>query len=200
MGKTSNPPPPEQGASASGVPPARGLLAQELELMRGVFGSGVNYKPVRLVRMAPLIASVNGRRAFVLGNDINLPPGTYEEALRGRRDGLLVHEMTHVWQFQRRGWRYMAEALWAQSFGGGYVYVKELRSGRAWRQLNLEQQAMLVQDAYQGSYFEQPGARFGVLGERPRVVRSGQQAPEGFVDYTGVLVRALEELRSPARP
>lgn len=199
MSETSHPQPAGPAASAPGVPPARKLTEQEVGLMRTVFGAGLNYGPVRLVRMAPVIASVNGKRAFVLGNDINLPPGTYEAALAGRRNDLVVHEMTHVWQFQRRGWGYMAEALWAQSFGGGYEYVKELRAGRAWRQLNLEQQAQLIQDSYQGGYFDQPGALFGVLKERPRVVRPGQQPPEGFGDYTAVLERALEELRSPVR-
>ena len=35
----------------------------------------------------------------------------------------LIHEMTHVWQFQMRGWVYLIEALWAQlKLGGAAAY------------------------------------------------------------------------------
>lgn len=183
-------------AAASGD--KRPLTDAEKELLRGVFGEGISYGPVRLVRMAPVIAGINGSRAFVLGNTLNLPSSDYDSLVRGERAWLLVHESTHIWQYQHRGWGYVAEALWAQGFGDGYDYVKALRAGTPWRKMNPEQQAQLIQDAFWGRYFESPGARFGTVGKKGEVVRPGAPAPEGFTDYTSVLTTALEELRKPA--
>jgi hypothetical protein len=176
----------------------RSLTDAEKQLLRGVFGEGIAYGPVRLVRMAQVIAGINGSRAFVLGNTLNLPTADYDALVRGERAWLLVHECTHIWQYQHRGWGYVAEALWAQGFGDGYDYVKALRAGTPWRKMNPEQQAQLIQDAWWGRYFEAPGARFGVVGKKGEVVRPGHAPPEGFTDSTSVLTTALEELGKPA--
>ena len=66
----------------------------------------------------------------------------------------LVHETTHVWQNQNGGTDYMSEALYAQVFGDGYDYQKGISQGKAWAMLNPEQQAKLVQDAYDFGYFK----------------------------------------------
>jgi hypothetical protein len=182
-------------AAASGD--KRSLSDAEKELLRGVFGEGISYGPVRVVRMAPLIAGLNGSRAFVLGNTLNIPSPDYDALLRGEKAWLLVHECTHIWQYQHHGWGYVAEALWAQGFGDGYDYVKALRAGTPWRKMNPEQQAQLIQDAFWGRYFEAPGARFGAVGKKGVVILPGELAPEDFTDYTSVLVAALEELRRP---
>lgn len=183
-------------ATASGD--KRSLTEVEKQLLRGVFGEGISYGPVRLARMAGVIAGINGSRAFVLGNTLNLPSVDYDALVRGERTWLLVHECTHIWQYQHHGWGYVAEALWAQGFGDGYDYVKALRAGTPWRKMNPEQQAQLIQDAYWGRYFEAAGALFGVAGKKAEVVRPGNTPPEGFTDYTPVLTAALEELRKPA--
>lgn len=176
----------------------RALSDPELQLLRGVFGGGISYGPVRLVRMAPLIAGINGNRAFVLGNTLNVPAPDYDALLRGEKAWLLVHECTHIWQYQHHGWGYVAEALWAQGFGDGYDYVKALRAGKPWRKMNPEQQAQLIQDAFWGGYFDAPGALFGAVGGNGKVLIPGGETPEGFADYTPVLVAAVEELRAPA--
>lgn len=176
----------------------RSLSDAEVRLLRGVFGDGLDYRPVRLVRMAPLIASINGSRAFVLGNTLNVPSADYDALRRGEKAWLLVHESTHVWQYQHHGLGYVAESLWAQGFGEGYDYVKALRAGKPWKKMNPEQQAQLIQDAFHGGYFEAPGVRLGALGGKSAVLRHAGKTPEGFTDYTPVLVAALEELRKPA--
>jgi hypothetical protein len=184
--------------SASQSTDKRPLNAQEVRILRGVFGDGISYGPVRLVRMAPLIAQLNGSRAFVLGNSLNLPERDFILISRGQHMDLLVHEATHIWQYQHRGWGYVAEALWAQGFGDGYDYVKALRAGKSWHQMNPEQQAQLLQDGFRGGYFDAPGALFGTVRNAGIVVRPGQMPPDGFSDYTSVLVAAVELLQRPA--
>ncbi|AKJ01482.1 Hypothetical protein AA314_03108 [Archangium gephyra] len=176
----------------------RSLSDAEVRLLRGVLGEGLDYRPVRLVRMAPFIAGINGSRAFVLGNTLNVPSADYDALRRGEKAWLLVHECIHVWQYQHRGIGYVAEALWAQSFGEGYDYVKALRAGKPWTKMNPEQQAQLIQDAFHGGYFEMPGVRLGAVGGKGAVLRPGGKTPEGFTDYTPVLAAAVEELRKPA--
>lgn len=173
----------------------RALNDAEVRLLRGVFGDGLDYQPVRLVRMAPFIASINGSRAFVLGNTLNVPSPDYDAMQRGEKAWLLVHECVHVWQYQHHGLGYVAESLWAQGFGEGYDYVKALRAGKPWKKMNPEQQAQLIQDAFHGGYFELPGVRAGAVGGKGAVLRPGGRTPEGFTDYTPVLAAAVEELR-----
>jgi hypothetical protein len=88
-------------------------------------------------------------------------------------------------------------ALWAQTAGDGYDFAKALRQGKAWKDMNPEQQGQMIQDAYRGVYFETPGALFGILKDKGCVVRPGVQPPVGFADYTSVLLAALEILRKP---
>jgi hypothetical protein len=176
----------------------RPLNALEVQVLRGVFGDGISYGPVRLVRMAPFISQLNGSRAFVLGNTLNLPEREFIAISRGEHLDLLVHEATHIWQYQHQGWGYVADALWAQAFGDGYDYVKALRAGKPWRKMNPEQQAQMLQDAFRGGYFDAPGARFGVVGNTGTVVPSGEAPPDGFSDFTSVLAAAVEQLQKPA--
>ena len=66
---------------------------------------------------------------------------------------VLVHELTHVWQFQNGGNDYMLKAGWAQFtnwLGGNdtrvaYDWTRDI--DRGWAALNAEQQAHLIQDA-----------------------------------------------------
>ena len=76
----------------------------------------------------------------------------------------LLHELTHVWQFQRMGWRYLLLALAAHVREGARVYDFGGEAGlhscrrQGWRQLcfNLEQQAAIVQSAYHNVRAGQP--------------------------------------------
>lgn len=179
-------------------PDKRPLLDAEVMLLRAVFGGGIHYAPVRLVRLSPLVTSLNGSRAFVLANTLNLPSDAYDAILRGERLSLLVHEMTHVWQYQHGGWSYVAESLWAQSFGDGYDYAKALNAGKPWREMNPEQQASIIEDAYHGGYFSVRGARFGVVGSEGVVVHAGRTAPPSFTDHTDMLMAAVDALQLPA--
>ena len=68
----------------------------------------------------------------------------------------LLHELVHVWQFQRMGWRYLLLALAAHlregarvyDFGGEAGLLRCRRQGWKLQSFNLEQQAVIVQSAY----------------------------------------------------
>jgi hypothetical protein len=65
----------------------------------------------------------------------------------------LIHELVHVWQYERYGSAYISEALWAQHWGGGYDYggISPLRmysEGKGLAAFNFEQQADIIEDYY----------------------------------------------------
>jgi len=185
-------------AAASGekLPGTRPLLDTEEALLRKVFGAGLQYASVRLTRMSTVVAAFNGSRAFTVRNTIHLPAKSY--AAMAQYPSLLVHEMVHVWQYQHEGLSYAPNALWAQVAGDGYDFAKALRQNKPWKKMNPEQQAQMIQEAFRAVYFDTPGARFGLLNTKAIVVRPSAQPPEGFTDYTSVLVDAVALLRKPA--
>jgi len=122
----------------------RRLSAREMRLLRRVFGNSVAYYNVRLVEGRAGLFGLNDR-PFALGNTIYL---------KGRNvasePDLLVHECTHVWQYQRIGARYTSDALGAQWLVDDvYNWEKEIaRGNEGWTRFNMEAQASFLQDAY----------------------------------------------------
>ena len=73
---------------------------------------------------------------------------------------LLVHELTHVAQYRRWGWAYVAKALWSQHRGAGYAY----HAGTLPQNLNAEQEAAALEDRARvdlglGSRWVRPGRK-----------------------------------------
>jgi hypothetical protein len=68
----------------------------------------------------------------------------------------LIHELTHVWQFQRDGWIYFFEALWTQLKYGpdSYAYgwetglIEARANGKKLWDFNREQQGDIVKHFY----------------------------------------------------
>ena len=96
-----------------------------------VFGASIDYERVVVVEnagwpdtIAQLAGSLRGspppsHNAITLGNHtyfpIELQTGTAPLDLNGLSDmAWLVHELTHVWQYQHNGPLYLIQALWAQ--------------------------------------------------------------------------------------
>ena len=123
-------------------PPGRTLREDEVALLRSIFGDGLDLSAVRIKEGPAGLFSIS-RRAFTLGNTVYVPPGSVPLA-----PGLLVHELTHVWQYQHGGPDYLSEALWAQYLGDGYDWRKGLAEGKRWEALNPEQQAELLEQAF----------------------------------------------------
>ena len=64
----------------------------------------------------------------------------------------VVHELTHVAQYEKVGSIYMFEALHAQEIGKGYSYgnlAVEISNGTTFDRFNREQQATICEDYYQ---------------------------------------------------
>ncbi len=135
----------------------------ERQILSQVFGSSVELDAIRIKAGYAGILNIgkdngftlyNNQRAITIGNTIymkNNPPG------QPGWYSTLVHETTHVWQNQNGGTDYMGEALHAQ-FTAGYGYGDDISNNKkSWAMLNPEQQAQLIQDAYDNGYFQNNG-------------------------------------------
>jgi hypothetical protein len=124
----------------------RPLTAGEAALGREVFGDGLDLRRIRILSQ-PLWP-----RAFAAGSRLMVFPRTaaaadFSQAPLGLQ-GLFVHELTHVWQAQRG-----TGLLWAKlrCGDGPEAYAYDLTSGHSFDDLNIEQQAMVVQHAFLAS-------------------------------------------------
>lgn len=123
---------------------SRPLTVEELEVAGKVFGAAI---PLHLITVDPqsrLVRQGMGT-AYVSFFTIN-----YWNMLPGH---ILVHELVHIWQYERYGSVYISEALWAQHWGGGYDYggLEELRmysDGAGLEAFNFEQQADIIEDYF----------------------------------------------------
>jgi hypothetical protein len=120
----------------------RRLTEAEIRDASTVFGSSLNLRLVRIDKRA-LVGPARTKRDYTSFHTINC----WGES---RRD-VLIHELTHVWQYERAGAIYMPQALHAQFRGGGYDYGGRagLRAtDRGFADFNREQQAQIVQDFF----------------------------------------------------
>ena len=142
----------------------RGLQDWEKELAVQIFGNSINYSRVRLDEYA--IAGPKQKKicyvSFYLINSW------------GRmQNSLLLHELMHVWQYQKLGIVYIPRALKAQFIEEGYNYGGEeyLRrvknANRGLEAFNLEQQAEIVSDYYLIRNGYQPRWGNGTLADLP---------------------------------
>jgi hypothetical protein len=126
---------------------SRPLTPGETELARSVFANSVNYGDVRLVRRKWWPLQPRGVVMAPTGN-IHFHPSSdlWSEDFAAEplhRQGLFIHEMTHVWQAQTRGRFYLP--LMRHPF---CRYSYELVPGRAFDWYGLEQQAEIVRHAF----------------------------------------------------
>lgn len=151
----------------------RPLSTTELTEARRVFGDGLNYGRVRLVetsRLPTLVADIGARlharqpppeNAVTLGDRSYFPRPLRTEALDLADMAWLIHELTHQWQFQTVGWRYLREALYVQLTLGPAAYdyagrgrrpqealMAASRAGRTLADFNREQQGDIARDYY----------------------------------------------------
>jgi uncharacterized protein DUF4157 len=89
-----------------------------------------------------LIFWLNGNRAVTTFHTINLPSGTDLPTV--------VHELTHVYQYERAGSIYIGQAIHAQATEG-YEYgdlEAKRKAGKHYRDFNREQQAQIAEDYF----------------------------------------------------
>ena len=115
-------------------------------------GQAIRWDDVRVAQGGLLnrIFARNGGRAFATFHTVNLP-----DAGPGGRSNvsIVVHELTHVRQYERVGSVYIVQALRAQStegygYGGPEGLGEAWAGGKCYRNYNREQQAQIAQDYY----------------------------------------------------
>lgn len=157
-------------------PSVRPLYAWEITEARRVFANQLNYERVRIhecaswpnfinrvgMRLKGMDVSKAAPNAITLGNhcyfpvrllEVPVPSGDSEHY----KICWLMHELTHAWQFQQLGWRYLAMALYAQirykstayQYGGANGLIESFKAGHKLAFFNLEQQGDITRDYYQ---------------------------------------------------
>lgn len=123
----------------------RTLSASELKAGKSVFGNSINLDFVR-VDTGAVIGPLFTDRAYTSFHTIN-SWGT-------ESTDVMIHELTHVWQYENAGAIYMPQAVHAQAWGGGYNYgdvtglQNKKNAGEGLLSFNREQQAQIIQDFF----------------------------------------------------
>ncbi len=123
----------------------RKLSDWEYGLAQSVFGDAIDLDSVRIDERAYFGPKQSGI-CYVSFNTIN--------SWGSMSDSLLVHELVHVWQYQRFGAVYIPRALWAQRTKEGYNYggvsalKKAIVNKKKFWEFNYEQQGDIVADYY----------------------------------------------------
>lgn len=128
-------------SSVSGRP----LLRSEADIARTIFGNSVDYTRVRLL-LGNLAAGTTA------GNNIRLPADF--SIANAEHQQLLIHEMTHVWQFQHNGAGYITTSLLQQLHAGAsrgnrnFAYDYHISEGNRFFEFAPEQQAFIVENYF----------------------------------------------------
>ncbi len=129
------------------------LTATEINAASSVLGTNaIHYGTVRVAEggLLRLIFRFNRRRAFTTFHTINLPRSDGHS--RSHLD-IVVHELTHVYQFELVGSIYIWQAIRAQRatgywYGGWQQLKEDWSNGKHFRDYNREQQGQIAQDYY----------------------------------------------------
>ena len=174
-------------AEETGQAITRPLHDWEISEAREVFGDSLRYDRVRVHECATWTDALHrlGRRlrklppppdgqhnAVTLGNHCFFPvsmPQTLDRATHSQGMPWLIHELTHVWQYQHTGWVYLLKALWVQIVAGekGYEFgeAEGLRLARqnnwTFRKFNPEQQGNIAMTYYTRKRANQPASLIG---------------------------------------
>jgi hypothetical protein len=124
-----------QGALAN---PGRPLTVHEEGILRSVFKDSIDYDAIRVA-----LTNVGAKgRPYTLGNTIRIPPKT------DFTPDTLVHEVTHVWQYQTQGSGYLSDSAWHQMTDGDESYHVTLAGGQSIYSYTAERQAVIVEAYY----------------------------------------------------
>ena len=126
---------------------SRGLTPSEIDLARSVFGDAVDYGRVR-VHPRKWFPFQPGGTVMAPDGHIWIPPksGLWRDDFAAAPlalQSLFIHEMTHVWQAQRRGRWYLPLARHPFC-----RYKYKVVPGRRFERYGIEQQAEIVRHAF----------------------------------------------------
>jgi PKD repeat protein len=148
---------------------ARSMTANEIAEAQQVFGNSINYAKVRLAdatACTEFVGWIQGlageRRPFTMGYVITITnTGTWN-------DTILIHELTHVWQYVQDGMDYVMDSIAEQIDQGQDAYdygydnaydgsggEEELNESNGnFDDFNVEQQAQIIEHYYVRRYVE----------------------------------------------
>lgn len=162
--------------------PERALNAEERAILEPIFGEGLDYDAIR-VRIGDIGLFNQNDRPLVIGNSILMPEGRLDKKTGEMRRDDLVHEALHNWQYQQGGIEYIKQSVQDQLTGGhgAYDISGALANRTPWNELRTEQQAVIIETAFEQGYFDTPGGG--------RVVLKG-------VDHTEYFEACIAEMRA----
>jgi hypothetical protein len=151
----------------------RPLTKSEREDATFVFQTSIDLDKVRVVH------AVVANAPTTLGNFIRIPmDGSIDRTT-------LIHELTHVWQYQTKGTQYISDSLWHQvgatittgSRNAAYVVTEADLRVRSIHNLPAEKQAVIVE-----TFFADPGSRSDPNYQRfIEQVRRASPLPESLI-------------------
>lgn len=133
------------------------LTAEEQTAVSQILGpNSIRFSDVRIAEggLLNFVFKVNGNLAFSTWHTVHMPPSP---AAHSRNNlSLVVHELTHVYQYEKVGSRYMTEAIYVliatkrdcYRYGGHDGLCQSLEAKKRYRDFNREQQAQIPQDYY----------------------------------------------------
>ncbi len=136
-------------ASSSGRP----LSVEEIQAIKTVLGpQSIRLGDVRVASGGSLspVFRLNKNRAFATWHTVNLPSKGVDDI------PLIVHELVHIYQYERVGSLYIGQGLWAQvrqgraayDYGGPDGLKADRAAGKHLNDYNREQQCQIVQDYF----------------------------------------------------
>ncbi len=164
------------GMAENCPPTTRHLYAWEIQEARRVFANQIDYDRVRIhecagwpdniyrigLRLQGKPAKTDVHNAVTFGNHCYFPVRLLENLVEPSDPQFhklpwLIHELTHIWQYQRLGWKYLVQALRVQLKEGSQAYVfggeEGLRlrgsQGLKLEDFNLEQQGDIARSYYE---------------------------------------------------
>lgn len=148
----------------------RPLTENEMAIALNVFGETMNYELIRIDQSA-YVGPKQMNIAYVSFHTVN--------SWGKMRKDIFIHELMHVWQYERMGAVYILLALAAQKTKMGYNYggVPALSENteQGLKAFNLEQQADIVADYYRISHGYRPAWGNGTKKDLPIYERYAQQ-------------------------
>ncbi len=133
-----------EGVASLSKKRTRPLREEEIRRAKPIFDNTIDYRRVRIDEQAWL-GPKQYHFCYVSFHTIN--------SWGQMRDDILIHELVHVWQYERYGAVYIAKALlaqWEEGYDyGGWMNLDKVKneSGKL-ADFNFEQQADIVMDYY----------------------------------------------------
>lgn len=137
----------------------RPLTPEERKVAQPIFLESINYDVIRIVTTTVAAAPTT------LGNHIRILPG-YQIP-----NATLVHELTHIWQFQTKGNGYVSSSLVSQTCAviatgdRNNAYEYKVIPGQSINRYNAEQQAMIVEDFFSKPLLQKDKEYIRLIGE-----------------------------------